>query len=325
MHPSLAALDAPFERTSDAAAADIATRLFGIPEAMLTRLDTDRDDSFRLDSPVGAFVLKIAPPDDDPLVINLQSAALAFAGEATPPLPLQRFLPSIEGEIEPTVDVGGRERVARVLTWLPGRPVFEVRPDAAQLGLLGESLGRLSGALADFRHPAAMREFPWDAAQLPLVRDLLDHLPNAEIAATFDWFDATVAPVLAGLPHQVIHNDFHPGNVLAEPDDPAYVTGIIDFGDVVHSARVVDLAVALSYLHQPGNHTANELAAFVGGFERHVRLDDAERTALPALIAARFAERMLINSWLARDSPDERDAAAANVERNRIVLATLLP
>ncbi len=40
-------------------------------------------------------------------------------------------------------------------------------------------------------------------------------------------------PQLAGLRHQVIHNDLNLHNVLVDPKDGARVAGVIDFGDMV--------------------------------------------------------------------------------------------
>ena len=269
-------LAAPFEHLTEQNAAALLASVYGIDAASLDRLDTERDDSFRVATATAEYVLKVAHPTDDPLYINLQTAAMAFAAEQSG-LPVQRILLSVEGEVEPTVD----GRVARLLTWLPGEPGGTVNPQE-----LGQTLARLTDALSTFDHPAAHRDFVWDAARLDLARPLLDEFPSDDVARVFELYDALD---LGALPRQVIHNDFHPGNVLTTD---GVVTGILDFGDVVHTARIVDLAVALCYYG-----FSDELIA---GFESSVRLTDAERDALPTLVAARFALRILVNQRLNR-------------------------
>lgn len=269
-------LAAPFEHLTEQNAAALLASVYGIDAASLDRLDTERDDSFRVATANAEYVLKVAHPTDDPLYINLQTAAMAFAAEQSG-LPVQRILLSVEGEVEPTVD----GRVARLLTWLPGEPGGTVNPQE-----LGQTLARLTDALSTFDHPAAHRDFVWDAARLDLARPLLDEFPSDDVARVFELYDALD---LGALPRQVIHNDFHPGNVLTTD---GVVTGILDFGDVVHTARIVDLAVALCYYG-----FSDELIA---GFESSVRLTDAERDALPTLVAARFALRILVNQRLNR-------------------------
>ena len=286
-------MGAPFERLTDAAASALLHSSFDLPTVTLTRLDTERDDSFHVVSPEGEFVLKVAHPDDDELSVNLQTAAMSFASELEPRLPLQQILLSRDGDIESEAD----GRVARLLTWLPGTPFFDTTPSEQQLGLLGETLGRLNQALSTFDHPAAHRDFVWDAARLDLVRPLAVAAHLEEIDAAFAFYDSHI---LDSLPRQVIHNDFHPGNVLVDAASPAYITGVLDFGDVVHSLRVADLAIALSYLRSP---LEVDGTAFIEGFERVVRLTSDEKAALPALIAARLAQRYLINHELDPDNP----------------------
>lgn len=309
----------PFDRLTSAEASGILLDHYGIAAASLDRLDTERDDTFRVATAHATYVLKVAHPDDDPLYVNLQTAAMSFAAE-DPTLPLQSLVLSVEGEVEPVV----HGRVVRLLTWLDGTPLHEVTPSAQHLFALGVTLGRLNEALSTFDHPAAHREFVWDAAQLPLVRHLLEQFPGDETRAAFELFDRDVAPALATLPRQVIHNDFHLGNVLVDPGSDAFVTGVIDFGDVVYTARVADLAVALSYLIYPSQHPQADLDRFVAGFESRVPLSDGERAALPGLIAARLTARILINLHLQRGTPDDRANAIGGAEGLRRALATFL-
>ena len=311
-------LDAPFERLAESAAAALAAELWAIEVTSVTRLDTERDDTFRLRSDAGEFVLKVAHPADDPLLINLQTAAMAYVAEAEPRLTLQSIVSTIDGEIEPIAD----GRVARLLTWLPGAPLFTVRPDRARLGLLGQTLGQLSGALATFDHPAAHRDFVWDAARLPLIDNLRYVAPWPEIDEVFTLFEERVTPRLAELPRQVIHNDFHPGNIMIDEDSAGFITGVIDFGDVVHTARVADLAVALSYFAAPLD--IDDTAPFVDGFERVAPLSAIEHEVLPVLVAARFAARILVNGHLARGNPESRDDVDKAALMNRRALASLL-
>ena len=304
-----------FARLSPAQADEILAEHWGIAGAKLERLDTERDDSFQVTTGEREFVLKVAHPADDPLYVNLQTAAMSFAAELEPRLPLQRVLLTRTGEVEPDAD----GRVARLLTWLPGIPVFDAVPNPEQLELLGEALGLLSSALSTFDHPAAHRDFIWDAGRLHLIESLREEAPWPEIDLAFDLADRDA---IAALPQQVIHNDFHPGNVLVDPGHPGYVTGVLDFGDVVHTARIVDLAVALSYLRSPLG--IRDTSPFVEGFGRVVRVTDAERSALPGLVAARFAQRILINLALTRGNPGSRDSAVASAEQNWRALAAHL-
>jgi hydroxylysine kinase len=286
--------DESFEQLSDDAAAVILRDVWGIDAETLTRLDTERDDSFRVSTGGTDYLLKVAHPADDPLSVNLQTAAMAYVAEQSP-LPVQGILLTVEGEIEPEID----GRVARLLTWLPGSTEHYLDPFEA-----GRTLGQVSDALSTFDHPAAHRDFVWDVARLDLVRELQERFPAEEVAEVFSLWDALD---LTGLPRQVIHNDFHPGNVLS---DGSRITGVLDFGDVVYTARVVDVAVALCYFGWE-----DEL---IEGFCSVVPLTDSEKDALPVLVAARYAQRILLNQLLGRhDQSSQRAGLRKHLERIR--------
>ena len=55
------------------------------------------------------------------------------------------------------------------------------------------------------------------------------------------------------LPRQVVHNDGHAGNLLRTDESSDRVTGLIDFGDLVHTVTVADVAVSApaSYRTRP--------------------------------------------------------------------------
>lgn len=287
----LAELVEPFERMPDDAAADLLGAEWGLVPSTLERLDTERDDTFRFDADGASYVLKVAHPSDDPAVIDLQLAALAHAAAADPGLPLQRVVPSRAGSTWVAVD----GRAARVFGWMDGTLARGSEPTHAQLRATGRMLGRLNLALRGFEHAASGRALAWDLQRLPALRELAVDAPA--ILEIIDRFEADVLPVLERMPRQVIHNDFHPGNLLVDTSDEGYVTGILDFGDVVESARVNDLGVALAYLPM-GSSPSEAALPFVDGFESVVPLLPEERALLPHLVSARLVQRRLLNGLL---------------------------
>ena len=140
----------------------------------------------------------------------------------------------------------------RLVTWLPGRPFGETRrKSAALLQDLGRSVAEVTRALATFDHPALHRPFHWDLAvapelmaqRLPLLTDTaLRRLIESCLAA----HQLSVAPRLAALRRSVIHGDVNDYNVLVDPRTQR-VTGIVDFGDMVYSHTINDLAIAMAY------------------------------------------------------------------------------
>jgi len=302
--------DLAFERLGEREALEIASMGFGMHAISAVRLETERDDTFRLATPRGGRVLKVAHPADDTAVVGLQLRALRHAARADRRLPLQRL---VRTALDGPLYILPNGRVAWMFEWLPGTLLLDVRPDVTGLDALGTSLGRLSRSLRNFLDEDAVRLNAWDLQTVPRLRTLLELLPDAAAAGAVARFTAHVEPRLGELPTQVIHNDFNPGNVLVDPGGPQYVVGILDFGDLVYSLRVADLAVALSYQVSPLGRTLRELEPMVGAFDRQVPLTDLEREVLPDLVAARFAQRILINGWLTRNGHYRDSQHDANV------------
>lgn len=303
----------PFTPVESGEAVALLAERWGIDAGELTRLETERDDTFRVGTGDGTLILKIAHPNDPPALIDLQSRAMEHARAADPGIPLQHVVPTRDGEL--AAEVGGR--MARVLTWLDGDLVLDSPQTPALLADAGRMLGRLNRALSGFEHPAADRDLAWDLPHLP---DLRPHATEPLHLEVIDRFAAEVVPVLATLAHQVIHNDGHPGNLLVDPERPDTVAGILDFGDVVRSARVCDLAVALAYLVPDAPRPWPDVDAFASGFESVVPLSDDERAVLPMLIAARTVMRTIINQVLDPGPGDPHGFYARNDRKLRHIL-----
>ena len=334
-----AELTTPFERATDADAATLVRRHWGITAARANRVDTERDDTFHVEvdaspgaeTPDAGYALKIAHPADDPGAIGLQTAAIEWAAEHDPALPLPRPMPTVDGTLQPVV----AERIARLFPWLPGQSLraalWDAAPEALLLHAIGSTHARLTVALADFRHPAESRALAWDVARLPELAGLIDAVDDpAPLAAALDRHLAEVAPRLAALPQQLIHNDGNLDNLLV--DDLAHsgsqgqslATGVqrisvLDFGDVVRTARVLDLAVVASYLLPADDQYAasDTLNGLVEGWEGVLPLEAEERELLPRLVIARLLQRMLLGSWLSREVPDNADYLGRNLAHTR--------
>ena len=113
------------------AAAAIVRRHWSLTPRSVTRLATERDDSFRLDLADGTrAVLKIAHPADPAAAVDAQLTVLADLAAHSPALPVSRVLPTRDGASRAIVDSPDGPRLARVLSWLEGEP-WNARPRSA--------------------------------------------------------------------------------------------------------------------------------------------------------------------------------------------------
>lgn len=273
-----------------------------------TRLASERDDTFKLDGPDGRFVVKVANPAEEPASLVFQSNVLLFLESLGHGVPVPRQMRTRDGAPMACLVHHGRPRHLRVLTWLDGEALYRFSPNPAQAGRIGSTLGQLDALLAGFSGETPAAPLQWDVTH---VLDLADLAPNVDdrwrhlVTRTLEEFADRITPVLSDLAWQVIHNDFNPHNVLVEPDQDRFVTGVIDFGDMVHAPRINDLAVAASYqLATP--HWRDVASAMIGQYNAIVRMTDLERQVLPLLIKARLALSLMITESRAKTNPENR-------------------
>ncbi|MEP6973245.1 MAG: aminotransferase class III-fold pyridoxal phosphate-dependent enzyme [Actinomycetota bacterium] len=303
-------LEAPPPTFTPQDAERIATEVFGITGAA-SPLVSERDQNVKIVAGDGrAFVLKIGNPADDPGVIDMQSQALLHVADTDPTLPVMRLVPSTAGDHQ--VDVlgsDGRSHIARLVTLLPGR-VME--PDDLRLDTLysfGVTCARLGRALRGFFHSSAGHPLLWNVKYALDLRPLVGNIPDpghrAVVEIVLDRFEQHVAPIFGDLRAQVIHNDLTADNCLFDVDQR--VSGIIDFGDMAHSALVCDFVSTVESLmgERPDHFHALEVTA--AGYCSITPFLDEEIAVLPDLLLARWATTAVISAWRVRSYPENAE------------------
>lgn len=282
------------------ASAEFATRmaaeLYGI-EAAAQRLPGEYDDNFQLSSKDGTrYVLKIMHRSRERDLIELQCRVLSHIGARAPQLQLPRVQPLRSGNPIATVtDETGANRHVWMLNYIGGRSLVETRPHAPQLlESLGEFMGRMDAALADFADDAARRELKWDLSRAGWIGDYVHHIEDPtrrRIVETFmTAYDAEVVPALPRLRRSVIHGDANDHNVLtdARRAELPRVVGVIDFGDMHYGITVCELAVAAAYALLGESDPLAAAAHVAAGYHRVFPLTEPELAVLFPLIAARL-------------------------------------
>lgn len=282
------------------------------------RLRGERSHNTRIVSDDGgSWTLQVQSASEDPAVIELQTRAMHHLEHRVPDVPVPRVVPTRAGGLHASVDIGGRTHVARLVTFLPGttfEPVAPMRHDAYTR--IGALIGRIAVGLDDFEHPAAAHFMPWDVANgLVIDETLRTDLAAPSLAAlrrVDERLHAVVATIEA-LPRRTIHNDGHAGNLLRPDATSHQVSGVIDFGDLVHTVTAADVAIIAESFAPDHPDPAAVVAAVTAGYHAQLPLGDDEIAAIPELVLARTALNVLLAEYQIRHAPHLAPHAVANL------------
>jgi 4-aminobutyrate aminotransferase-like enzyme/Ser/Thr protein kinase RdoA (MazF antagonist) len=286
-------------------ARDIARTCFAI-DGDVRPLVSERDQNFVLQGDGLGWVLKVSNAAEDRAVVEMEVAAIEHVARLDPGLPVPLPRHTRDGHAVAEVTVGDARHLVRMIPYLPGRNALPSEIDARTVREIGVVVARLARALRGFFHPAGGRVIEWDQKHLPdLVRhaELIDDASRRNLLdRSLERFQRRVMPVLPSLRAQVIHNDMTLDNLLL--DEAGMVTGIIDFGDMAHTATVLDVPATLQSLVRDSRDIFGVATEFLQGYTSILPLEEEEVDLLGDLLAGRMVQTILISAWRTRQFPD---------------------
>ncbi|NJM41066.1 MAG: phosphotransferase, partial [Anaerolineae bacterium] len=308
----------------------LASDLYNL-HATAKALPGEKDLNFRLTTTDGEYLLKIANPAEPRENLELQIAALEHVLSQLPIANVQRVIRSTSGQAITAIQTPDGERLAHLLTFIPGKLWAHCNPHTPEmLRNLGRALGTLDGALSTFSHPAAKRHLKWDLARAEWIRDYVHLITDPARRALVEKYlriYSSIHPQLSSLRHQVIYNDANDYNIVVVAqmegdgapspvptgegaDGIAHRRGgglsiaLIDFGDILHSNLICDLAIACAYAMLDKADPLSAACEVVAGFHETYPLQEAELEVLFPLIAMRLSVSVTNSAWQSHSEPN---------------------
>jgi len=198
-------------------------------------------------------------------------------------------------------DAHGRNCFMRVISLLPGKIWGEATIDSLQyISSLGKVLGSIDRVFEDVQHSAGNKFLAWDIKHAPSIIEkyisiITDASQQTKIQSVLDDYTAYVLPSLYLLPTQVIHNDANDYNLLVS-EETKTVSGIFDFGDMVNTFRIAELAIASAYAIMGNLDLSEVLISIVTAYHQANPLTDTEVEVLINMIRARLAVSVCMSS-----------------------------
>ena len=294
-------------------------RTYGIT-ADLRPLASERDQNLRVKADDSTrYLLRISNMAEDPGITNFQTRAFQHVARRDPGIAVSRVIPTLGGASEESVRAAdGATHLVRLFSWIEGIALsdFKLEDRPHNAGKMGDWLARLALALADFSHPSEDYALLYDPKHSGHLAAFMDYIEDAGLLALISeqmaQYNSRVVPAMQDLPVQVIFNDMSPRNCIVDPDNPAQFNGFIDFGDMVKTVRIADLAVACLYWVRDTDDPIAHVVAFLAGYHARSPLQLAELAILLDLMQTRAMILILIYHWRARMFPENK----ANIMQN---------
>jgi 4-aminobutyrate aminotransferase-like enzyme/Ser/Thr protein kinase RdoA (MazF antagonist) len=236
------------------------------------------------------YILKVAEEAHGRAFLDAQVQIVNHLSSSPVSAYFQRYLINHNGEEITRIYKGNDQHYLRLLTFLEGEFYVDHAGKSAALSAdLGSFLGKMDLSLKGFSHPAMHRRYTWDISTALDARQRVKYIKDPErrrIAGYFLMQFATeVAPRISQLRHAYIHNDANDWNVLVRD---GRIAGLIDFGDMVYSALINNVAVACTYVMLGREDPLTDASALVGAYHKAYPLTTEEIHLLYWLVAGRL-------------------------------------
>ncbi len=297
---------------------------------IVTPLVSERDRNFLISKNTEKAILKISNHKEERGVLEFQTEALLHL-EQTTSLNLPKPKKNINNEYLLKKEVGGEDCYVRMVSYLEGVPLDNIRSEIRDPKILhlsmGNFLARLGIGLDGFTHPNEKHRLLWDVAQTESLFDLLDNIQDKQkrkmAELSLIYFQNNTKDLLSKQRKQVIHNDMNPDNVLVSPEGSSSVIGMIDFGDMLHAPLINDLAVACAYevIRMESLYCGSKDLFF--GYHNERKLSYSEAMLVPMLVYNRIAMSLIISEWRASKHPENREYILGNIDHTWSVFKEL--
>ena len=293
-------------------AQEIVRTIYGL-SGSFRELPSERDQNFHVITDTGdEYVLKISAASEKQETLEFQNHAMHhLAGKFESPICSQIQTTTSGNEMTQIDGPSGTSHFVRFVSYVHGRIMSSVNPHSSEfLEAFGCFVGSLSEGLSDFDHPATHRDFYWDLKNASsTIGKFKEHISESEKQKLVDYFlnmfENLVVPRMEELRTSVIHNDVNDDNVVINnPHNELRSFGILDFGDMVYSNTINELAIAIAYAMLDKTDPITTGQKIVSGYHSVFPLTELELEVLFPLICARLATSVTVSAYQKKLEPE---------------------
>ena len=263
---------------------------FGLTEFEVKRLNGYDNVNYLVKTKTDKYIFKTYNYTDETFeMVKAENDTLFFLKKTDQnkyPVPIQFH----DGSFIKTLSIKGKKQVCRMLTFLEGEFLGDIKHTKQLIQNFGNTLADIDLKLQGFKnYIIAAKQWEWDIQYLTLNEKYIDAIPKAKdrnlVRYFFQQFKENVLPIAQTLRKQIIHNDANDWNVLVTNNE---VSGVIDFGDLAHTFLINELAAAIPYVCFDKDDPLEWASIVLKSYHKKLPIQENEAKVLYYLIAARL-------------------------------------
>jgi len=283
---------------------EILTNEYGLPlHIELDKMEGYESINYKVKSSSGTYVAKVYLLDQSTIErVEAENRILLALEHHSPGIPAS--VKSLNGSGLLILEKQGV--FLRVLTYVEGTMLAQTVHTPKLIKSFGRFLSSLDRDLLSTGDAyIASTKTAWDLDNLLLNESYISCIDDPSdrkiVAYYFLQWKTHVQKRLPGLRWSIIHNDANDWNVLTQNER---VTGLIDFGDMVYSKLIYEVAIAAAYLGLNKEDPVDAISTMVNAYHQNLALEIEEIDVLYYLIAARLCTSVIQSAKTKKEKPD---------------------
>lgn len=286
---------------------------FGFQKVEIKKLNGYVNINYLVKTGTSKYIFKTYSPNKEmQSLVEIENETLIFLHKTYQnkfPKPIQ----FIDGSYVKTLEIEGKETICRMLSFLDGEFLKDVTHTDSLFQSIGIFLAQMDIELKKLNiYTIKAKKWTLDIQYLNLNKKYINDIPNIKDRNTvkyfFQQFEEEVEPRLPELRKQIIHNDANDWNVLVKNGE---VSGLIDFGDMVYSPLINELAVVITYACFDKENPLEWASIILKSYHSKLPVEEKEIKILYYLIAARLVISICNSAHLTKLNPENSYASVS--------------
>lgn len=282
---------------------------FNLEIKELKKLDGYENENYLITTKNKKYIFKKYPYSPElATVIKGENEVLLFLSENKNKFP--NPIKAVDGKYVQIHKINGQKVICRMLSFLEGEMLGSIKNTKEMFKSLGIFLAKMNLNLQSYNNNIIKaRVWHWDLQYFHLNKKYIDYITNAKdrslVKYFFYQFQENVSPLIPSLRKSIIHSDANEWNVLIQNGK---VSSIIDFGDLVYSPLINEIAIAMTYASYDKENPLDWALIILKSYNSEIPILEMEIKTLYYLIAARLCISLCNAAYSKKINPENNYA-----------------